>query len=118
MSEKMFESKPVSTIEEFVELLQSQMNEYYSTVFPTLEVPKIRVKTGIYFHKILRVDAGGSSIGVWGFISRYSRKHKGVDIKRGDLLKAASFNSPAARSRGNVIDGTARYSAYGPDYLK
>lgn len=54
----------------------------------------------------------------WGFISRYDGVFKGVPIKKGDLLKAASWNAPAKHSRGNIIDGTARWTVWGPTYLK
>lgn len=53
----------------------------------------------------------------WGFISRVDGDLKGAPIKKGDLLKPASWKSPAKHSRGNIIDGTARYSEYGPTYL-
>jgi hypothetical protein len=43
--------------------------------------------------------------------------HKGVQINKGDLMKAAGWNAAAKHSRGNVIDGTAQYGPYGPTYL-
>jgi hypothetical protein len=54
---------------------------------------------------------------VWGFISRYDGDYKGVPIKKGDLMKAASRDSAAKHSRGNIIDGTAKYGVYGVAYL-
>jgi hypothetical protein len=54
---------------------------------------------------------------VWGFISRYDGDYKGVPIKKGDLMKAASRDSPAKHSRGNIIDGTAAYGVWGVNYL-
>jgi hypothetical protein len=53
----------------------------------------------------------------WGFISRVDGDLKGSPIKKGDLLKAATWKAPAKHARGNIIDGTARYSTYGPEYL-
>jgi len=32
-------------------------------------------------------------------------------------MKAASRDSPAKHSRGNIVDGTARYGVYGVQYL-
>ena len=55
--------------------------------------------------------------GCWGFISRVDGDLKGSPIKKGDLLKAATWKAPAKHARGNIIDGTARYSTYGPEYL-
>jgi hypothetical protein len=54
---------------------------------------------------------------VWGFISRFDGDYKGVPIKKGDLMKAASRDSPAKHSRGNIIDGTAAYGVWGVNYL-
>jgi hypothetical protein len=55
---------------------------------------------------------------VWGFISRYDGEYKELPIKKGDLLKAASRDTPAKHSRGSIIDGTARYGVYGVEYLR
>jgi len=33
-------------------------------------------------------------------------------------LKAATWKAPAKHARGNIIDGTAQYSEYGPSYIK
>ena len=54
---------------------------------------------------------------VWGFIARNDGVLKGHPYKRGDLLKAATWSQPAAKSRGNIIDGTAKWDAIGPVYL-
>ena len=52
--------------------------------------------------------AGGSS--AWAF----------VDIKTGDVLKPASWKSPAKHARGNIFDesnGLRKIGPYGPAYL-
>jgi hypothetical protein len=36
----------------------------------------------------------------------------------GDLLRAASYNSPARHSRGNIFNGTDQWEFFGPKYLK
>jgi hypothetical protein len=64
--------------------------------------------------KFIKLIKDGS---VWGFISRYEGEYKGVPIKKGDLMKAASRDSPAKHSRGNIIDGTAAYGVWGVNYL-
>jgi hypothetical protein len=43
---------------------------------------------------------------------------KNSPIKKGDLLKPASWRTPAKHSRGNIFDGTDNWSYYGPEYLK
>ena len=52
----------------------------------------------------------------WGFVSMEDNPSKG--FKKGDLLKAAGFNAPAKGARGNILDGTARYGKWSPEYLK
>jgi hypothetical protein len=66
-------------------------------------------------NKFIRLWTGRTC---WGFISRVDGDLKGAPIKKGDLLKAATWKAPAKHARGNIIDGTAQYSEYGPSYIK
>lgn len=109
--EEIFKPAPCSTIEEFESMLKSQIKEYYETKFSCLPVPNVVVKKGSKFYKIV----SGNS--VWGFVARIPMIHKGVQIRKGDLMKPAGRNQAAKHARGNVIEGTANYSAYGPAYL-
>jgi hypothetical protein len=60
--------------------------------------------------KYIKIVKGG---GVWGFIV----KKDGVKFKAGDILKAASWASPATNAaRGNVFDGYS-IAWTGPHYL-
>ena len=52
----------------------------------------------------------------WGFVAMEDNPSKG--FKKGDLLKAAGFNTPAKGARGNILDGTAKYDKYSPVYLR
>jgi hypothetical protein len=54
---------------------------------------------------------------VWGFVSMVEGEHKGVPVNKGDLLKPASFRTPAKHSRGNIFNGTDSWEFYGPKYL-
>jgi hypothetical protein len=54
---------------------------------------------------------------VWGFVSMVDGVNQGVPVKKGDLLKPASWKAPAKHSRGNIFDGTDKWTYYGPDYL-
>ena len=73
------------------------------------------VVIGSVGRKYIKLTCGLSA---WGFISRVDGVLKGSPIKKGDLLKAAGYNTPAKHSRGNIIDGTASYGEHGPSYLK
>jgi hypothetical protein len=63
-------------------------------------------------HKSKR--GGGES--AWGFIALVDNPSKG--FKKGDLLKAAGYNTPAKHARGNILDGSAKYDKYSPTYLR
>lgn len=99
-------------VAKFVEEVQSTINEYYAKNFPSLKVPTLEVSIGKKYIKLIKENS------VWGFISRYDGFLKGYPVKKGDLLMAAGWNSPAKHSRGNIVDGTAKYGPYGPIYLK
>jgi hypothetical protein len=64
--------------------------------------------------KFMKIQSGSS---VWGFVSMYDGEFQGVPIKKGDLMKPASWRAPAKHSRGNIFDGTAKYKWTGPQYL-
>jgi hypothetical protein len=96
----------------FVTEVNNFITEYYTKNFPTLPVKPIEVHIGKNYIKLVRDNS------VWAFISRYDGMLKGFPVRKGDLLKPASWASPAAHSRGNIIDGTAKYGAYGPVYMK
>lgn len=57
------------------------------------------------------------SSSVWGFVCMYDGEFQGEPVKKGDLMKAASWRAPAKHSRGNIFDGTAKYKWTGPEYL-
>lgn len=108
-AENYLKNNPI--VAEFVENVNSKIEEYYNKSLSSLTPPKLEVEIGNKFIKLI----SGSS--VWGFISRVDGELKGALIKKGDLLKPASWKAPAKHSRGNIIDGTARWGVYGPEYL-
>ena len=105
-------TKPVKTIEEFDTQLTNQIREYYQENFHRMTLPEIKIYPGKNFYKVVV----GTS--VWGFIARIPFVHKGVQLKKGDLMKPAGWAAAAKHPRGNVIDGTAQYGPYGPEYLR
>ena len=72
----------------------------------------ITIKPGRKFIKIIRDTS------VWGFVAKSDGIHKGVPMKMGDVLKAASWRAPAKHTRGNIYDKNQNYFRWtGPDYL-
>ena len=73
----------------------------------------VTIKRGRKFIKIIRVNS------VWGFVAKEDGMHKGVPMKMGDVLKAASYNAPAKHTRGNIFDDNqgSYFSWTGPNYL-
>lgn len=63
-------------------------------------------------NKYIKIVKGGS---VWGFVINTDTDKK---FKRGDILKAASWNAPARNAaRGNVFTGF-KVNWTGPNYLR
>ena len=99
-------------VKEFIEKLDKERKEYYEKADMPKQYQPVSVEVG---NKFIRIWHGTSC---WGFISRVDGDLKGSPIKKGDLLKAATWKAPAKHARGNIIDGTAKYSVYGPEYIK
>lgn len=115
-TEKYIQQNPI--VGKFIETLYQQFETYFSsgTFNPEYwdmikDKKKPQLQVGSKFIKIV-VDRGA-----WGFIARNDGELGGVPYKRGDLMKAATWSSPAKKSRGNIIDGTTKYDVYGPFYL-
>ena len=65
--------------------------------------------------KFIKVISGTS---VWGFVAKKDGTHKGLPMKAGDVLKAASWNAAAKHTRGNIFDVNQDYFEWtGPNYL-
>ena len=56
---------------------------------------------------------------VWGFVSLVDGTHKGLPLKKGDIMKAAGWSGVAKHSRGNIFDTEMHksFSWTGPNYL-
>lgn len=110
--------KPLNTVnmkskfEIWLEKVNIERNEYWDKNFSYKEYESLEVTKGNKYMKIM----DGSS--VWAFISMVDGFLKGVPIKKGDLLKPAGWRTPAKHSRGNIFDGSDKWSYFGPEYLK
>ena len=82
---------------------------------------RLEFATGIemlYGSKYIKIITGkhGGNRSVWGFIVNTDFDKK---FKRGDLLKAAGWTTPArTAARGNILDGGYVINWTGPLYLK
>jgi hypothetical protein len=95
-------------IEKFRTALEKMIVKHHVEWFPRALPPSIEISTGKRFARIIKKS--GSSIDAYGFI----------DLKNGDLLKAASWKAPAMHARGNIFadDMLAGCGPYGMAYLK
>ena len=78
----------------------------------SIEYPTLTYRKGKKYIKIFRSNS------VWGFVSMVDGVHKKSPIRKGDLLLAAGYSTPARHARGNIFSGTASYNMYGPNYIK
>jgi len=102
-------SNPI--VSNFLNQVNTQRKEYYVKSNMPNQYTEVTAEVG---NKYIRLWDGTMC---WGFISRVDGDLKGSPIKKGDLLKPATWKAPAKHARGNIMDGTAKYSAYGPSYL-
>jgi hypothetical protein len=73
---------------------------------------KLHVEEGRKYLKIIKSDDAQQT--VWGFVVKEDDKK----FKAGDILKAASWASPARnQARGNILDGGYSIRWTGPNYL-
>ena len=104
------EANPI--VKNFIKELNEFRKDYYVKADMPNQWKELTVEIG---NKFIRLWDG---TGCWGFISRVDGDLKGSPIKKGDLLKPATWKAPAKHARGNIIDGTAQWGEYGPSYIK
>lgn len=103
------ESNPI--VSNWINKVNIQRQDYYVKADMSSQYKPFVVEIG---NKFIRLWANGSC---WGFISRVDGDLKGSPIKKGDLLKPATWKAPAKHARGNIVDGSAKYGVHGPSYL-
>jgi hypothetical protein len=109
-TEEYLKSNPI--VNNFINEVNTKIETYYKTKLSSLRFEPVIVEIGNKFIKI------SHNTSVWGFISRIDGNLKGAPIRKGDLLKPASWRAPAKHARGNIIDGTQSYDTYGPSYMR
>jgi hypothetical protein len=109
-TDEYYKTNPI--VKKFIDEVNEKIETYYKTNLSNLTFEPVKVDIGTKFIKITHNSS------VWGFISRFDGTFKGRQIRKGDLMKAASYKAPAAISRGNIGAGTAQWDVYGPNYVK
>lgn len=112
------------SITQFVEKLQTYLDEYYANNYPILTSPKIIVELGQSYAKIVRQDHTQSqrpaSRSVHCFVALKDISTKAITAKTGDILKAASWKAPAKHPRGSVFNTNPLrgVGVYGAEYIR
>ena len=77
----------------------------------------LNLDKGRKFVKVVEGSSGQRR--VWGFVSLVDGTHKGMPLKKGDIMKAAGWSGVAKHSRGNIFDTEFHksFSWTGPNYL-
>ena len=74
----------------------------------------LNILPGRKYIKIIKGDTADDQTSVWGFVVR----EDGPKFKRGDILKPASWASPATnKARGNILEDGYSIRWTGPEYL-
>ena len=104
----------------FMHILRTKQDEHYEERGFTMEKDEFSVNRGRVFDKIIERRKGSSGGGrVWGFIRKSDGEHKGVPVRCGDIMKAATWAQPAKHPRGNIFnkDPWVGCGIHGPSYL-
>jgi hypothetical protein len=104
----------------WVAACQKLINEHYEQNLTNLKAPKLEIMDGSRLMKIVRKEEGDKFGSVFAFLAKCDNHTKVLgNVKAGDILKAASFNTPAKNARGNLLDshgGMGRMTAWGTEY--
>ena len=101
-----------SKFEIWLEKVNEQRKQYWDARFTYKEYTPLTISKGNKYIKLM------DETSVWGFVSMWEGISKGSYVKKGDLLKPASWRTPAKHSRGNIFEGTDSWEFSGPKYLK
>lgn len=100
-----------SKFEIWLEKVNEERKEEWDGKFSHTSYKPLTAEQG---NKYIKIWDGTS---MWAFVSMVDGFLKGSPISKGDLLKPASWKSPAKHSRGNIFKGNDSWSYYGPSYL-
>jgi hypothetical protein len=100
-----------------VKIQESYDNWYAGTKYSSTKKLDLSLNKGRKFIKVVEGSLGQRR--VWGFVSLVDGTHKGMPLKKGDIMKAAGWSGVAKHSRGSIFDTEFHksFSWTGPNYL-
>jgi hypothetical protein len=104
----------------FINLVQERSNAHFDKDFPSLTKEKFVCDRGSKFLAIDHYMCNGQR-SVYCFIAACDSESKTLGkVKKGDILKAATYKAPARHVRGTIYntDPLKGTGLYGVDYLK
>jgi len=101
----------MSKFEMWLDEVNQKRKKYWDSNYSYKPYTPLTIKKGQKYMKIMDKST------VWAFVSMWEGVLKGSFICKGDLLKPASYSTPARHSRGNIFDGTDKWEFFGPKYL-
>lgn len=94
----------VIAAKEYQSKLQDKINKHHYGLFFNINTDQVLLSKGKKFIKVGMARQGERMGSSYAFIALEDSQTKTLGIvKKGDLLKAASFNSPAKNARGNIL---------------
>ena len=109
----------------FMDKIQKAKEADFAKKFPLLEIPKYVCERGTKYIAIDVINHPNSSgyqgRSVFCFIAADDSTTKTLgSVKKGDVLKAAGYKTPAKHARGNIFntdEGMGGVGVYGANYL-
>lgn len=112
-----------TALDTFIARVQKCTDERFARDFPRLTPFKVTVDKGRKFHRIVKTNDGGKGQrSVYCFVAVQDSTTKALGtIKRGDILKSATWKQPAKHVRGTIFSDTFDgygVGDYGAHYLR
>jgi len=102
----------MSKFEIWLNEVNTKRKKYWDDKYTYKPYTPLTIKKGQKYVKIM------DETSVWAFVSMWEGVFQGTLVCKGDLLKPASWRTPAKHARGNIFDGTDKWEFFGPKYLK
>lgn len=105
-----------STLESFVDEVNEMIEEEWDYTYA--DAPVVSIDTGGRSYVRLVKGGKGHQNGMYCFVRKAENAAKGSRV--GDILKAASWKSPADHARGNIFDDNRMnaVTTYGAVYMR